>query len=89
MFMRQVCLLSGLLLTASVAYAAQEEANPIANPDKIICKNAREHRTGSNMRTGRGECKTAAEWEDRRRAAQRELTRLRDKAQTPGLAIGR
>lgn len=56
--------------------------------DKMVCKSKREHRTGSNMKPGR-ECRLASEWKEREIAAQRELTRLRDKSQTHGQALGR
>ena len=56
--------------------------------DKMVCKSKREHRTGSNMKPGR-ECRKASEWKEREIAAQRELTRLRDKSQTHGQALGR
>ena len=56
--------------------------------DKIICRSKRETRTGSHMRPGK-ECRTESDWKEREIAAQRELQRLRDRAQTPGLALGR
>ena len=56
--------------------------------DKMVCKSKREHRTGSNLKPGR-ECKKASEWKAREVAAQREMTRIRDKSQTHGQALGR
>ena len=56
--------------------------------DKMVCKSKREHRTGSNLKPGR-ECKKASEWKAREVAAQREMTRLRDKSQTHGQTSGR
>ena len=56
--------------------------------DKVVCKSKREHRTGSNMKPGR-ECRKQSEWKAREVAAQREMTRLRDKSQTHGQALGR
>ncbi|QDP20193.1 hypothetical protein [Sphingomonas xanthus] len=73
---------------AAQGEAVTSEARSEDAGDKMVCKSKRDHRTGSNMRAGR-ECRTAAEWKERERAAQRELTRLRDKQQTPGNALGR
>lgn len=67
---------------------AIETAKSGTPEDKMVCKSKREHRTGSNMRPGR-ECRLASEWKAREVAAQRELTRLRDKSQTHGQALGR
>ena len=68
--------------------AAVEAASSGTPEDKMVCKSKREHRTGSNMKPGR-ECRLASEWKAREVAAQRELTRLRDKSQTHGQALGR
>ena len=66
--------------------AAAEKAK--VPEDKIICRSAREASLGTHMRRGR-DCRPASEWKEREIAAKRELQRLRDKAQTPGLALGR
>jgi hypothetical protein len=68
--------------------AAVEAAKSGTPEDKMVCKSKREHRTGSNMKPGR-ECRKASEWKEREVAAQREMTRLRDKSQTHGQALGR
>src|SRR5512139_1635006 len=73
---------------ASEPTAAVEAAKSGIPEDKMVCKSKREHRTGSNMKPGR-ECRLASEWKEREIAAQRELTRLRDKSQTHGQALGR
>jgi hypothetical protein len=67
-----------------------EEAAEKANTpeDKIICRSAREASLGTHMRRGR-DCRPASEWKEREIAAKRELQRLRDKAQSPGMALGR
>jgi hypothetical protein len=73
---------------SSKAAAAVEGAKSGTPEDKMVCKSKREHRTGSNLRPGR-ECKKESEWKAREVAAQRELTRIRDKSQTHGQALGR
>ena len=72
----------------SAPTAVVEAATSETPEDKMVCKSKREHRTGSNMKPGR-ECRKASEWKEREIAAQRELTRLRDKSQTHGQALGR
>ena len=74
--------------TSSSDQTVVEAAQSGVPEDKMVCKSKREHRTGSNMKPGR-ECRKASEWKEREIAAQRELTRLRDKSQTHGQALGR
>lgn len=68
--------------------AAVEAATSGTPEDKMVCKSKREHRTGSNLKPGR-ECRKASEWKEREVAAQREMTRIRDKSQTHGQSLGR
>ena len=56
--------------------------------DKMVCKGKRQPRTGSNMKPGR-ECRLESEWKEREVFAKRELQRLREKQQSPGLGLGR
>jgi hypothetical protein len=86
---------SAISMPAQAAFDATSEPTAVVEAaksgtteDKMVCKSKREHRTGSNMKPGR-ECRKASEWKEREVAAQREMTRIRDKSQTHGQALGR
>ena len=94
--------LSALLIAGTIALGApgmayggdtaaenpEAEAATKAPEDTIICRSAREASLGTHMRRGR-DCRKASEWKEREIAAKRELQRLRDKTQSPGLGLGR